>query len=100
MAYDHTTLLALAMLAAKSTNRQTFNPSIAKVTEGSTVVHSFAQGKTALAAGKTIDYVGLEDQISFNQYHNSAGVWAVDNPVTNAAIKMISAKDLSAALGH
>ncbi|MGH2916820.1 MAG: ABC transporter substrate-binding protein [Solirubrobacteraceae bacterium] len=100
VAYDHTTMLALAMLAAKSTDRVTYNPYIAKITQGSTVVHSFAQGKAALAAGKTIDFVGLEGKIAFNKYHNSAGVWSADNPVTNASIKMISAADMSRALGR
>lgn len=99
VAYDHTTMLALAMLAAKSTDRVTFNPYIAKITQGTTIVHTFAQGKAALAAGKTIDFVGLEDQVTFNKYHNSAGVWAADNPVTNAAEKMISSKDMALALG-
>jgi branched-chain amino acid transport system substrate-binding protein len=100
VAYDHATMLALAMLAAKSTDRATFNPYIAKVTQGSTVVHTFVQGKAALAAGKTIDFVGLEDQVTFNRYHNSLGVWSVDNPVTNASLKMISAANIARAEGQ
>jgi ABC-type branched-subunit amino acid transport system substrate-binding protein len=100
VAYDHTVMLALAMLAAKSTNGRTYNSYIAKITQGKTVVHSFAGGKAALAAGKTIDFVGLEGQVSFNRYHNSAGVWSADNPVTNGSLKAITAKDMSAALGH
>jgi ABC-type branched-subunit amino acid transport system substrate-binding protein len=100
VAYDHTILLALAMVAAKSTNRVKFNPFIAKVTEGKTVVHSFAQGVAALKAGKSIDYVGLESQISFNSYHNSGGVWSVTQPLTNRSLKVVSAKDVAAAEGH
>ena len=98
--YDHTTMIALAMLAAHSTSPVTFNPFIAKITQGGTVVHTFAQGKAALAAGKTIDYVGVTGQVSFDRYHNTAGVWAAENPVTNLPVKLISAQDIAVAEGH
>ena len=98
--YDHTIMLALAMLAAKSTNPVKFNPYIAKITTGSTVVHTFAQGKAALAQGKTIDYVGVTGQVSFDKYHNSGGLWAAQNPVTNAVKTLITAKDIALAQGH
>jgi len=98
--YDHTTMLALAMLAAHSTSPVTFNPYIEKITQGRTVVHTFAQGKAALAAGKTIDYVGVTGQVSFDKYHNSAGLWAAENPVTNLPEKLVSARDVTAAEGH
>ena len=98
--YDHTTMIALAMLAAHSTSPVTFNPFIAKITQGGTVVHTFAQGKAALAAGKTIDYVGVTGQVSFDRYHNSAGVWAAEHPVTNLPVSLISAQDIAIAEGH
>jgi len=98
--YDHTTMIALAMLAAHSINPVKFNGYIKKITEGRTVVHTFAQGKAALAAGKTIDYVGVEGQISFDKYHNSGGLWAAENPVTNKVVALISAADISKAEGH
>jgi branched-chain amino acid transport system substrate-binding protein len=98
--YDHTTMMALAMLAAHSTNPVTFNPYIEKITQGRTVVHTFAQGKAALAAGKTIDYVGVTGQVSFDKYHNSAGLWAAENPVTNLPEKLVSARDVTAAEEH
>lgn len=100
VAYDHTIMLALAMVAAKSTNRMVFNPYIAKITQGKTVVHTFAQGVAALRAGKTIDFVGLEGQVTFNRYHNSGGVWSVVQPLTNRSLKIVSAKDMAAAEGH
>ncbi len=100
VAYDHTIMLALAMVAAKSTNRVVFNPYIARVTQGKTVVHTFAQGVAALKAGKTIDFVGLEGQVTFNKYHNSGGVWSVAQPITNRSLKIVSAKDMAAAEGH
>ena len=98
--YDHTTMFALAMLAAHSVNPVVYNPYIAKITQGTTVVHTFAQGKAALAAGKTIDYVGVTGQVSFDKYHNSGGLWAAENPVTNLPEKLVSAKDVAAAEGH
>src|ERR1017187_3059206 len=98
--YDHTTMIALAMLAAHSIDPVTFNPYIEKITQGATVVHTFAQGKAALAAGKAIDYVGVTGQVSFDKYHNSGGLWAAENPVTNQPVKLVSAKDIATAEGH
>lgn len=100
VAYDHTIMLALAMVAAKSTDRQVFNPYIAKITQGSTVVHTFPEGVAALKAGKTIDFLGLEGQVTFNQYHNSGGVWSVAQPITNKSLKTVSSKDIAAAEGR
>jgi hypothetical protein len=34
-------------------------------------VHSFAEGKAALAAGKAIHYVGAGGAVNFNQWHNN-----------------------------
>jgi branched-chain amino acid transport system substrate-binding protein len=98
--YDHTTMIALAMLAAHSTDPATFNPFIEKITQGTTAVHTFAEGEAALAAGKTIDYVGVTGQVSFDKFHNSGGLWAAENPVTNLPESLISAKDIAASEGH
>ena len=62
-AYDHVTMEALAMLAAHSTTGTVYNSYIPKIVSGTVKVDSFAQGKAALAQGKTIDFVGLEGQI-------------------------------------
>ena len=99
VSYDHVTMEALAMLAAHSDVGAVYNSYIPKITTGKVIVNSFAQGKAALAKGETIDYVGLEGQIAFNKYHNSAGIWSADNPVTNATEKMVSSADLAKALG-
>jgi len=98
--YDHATMIALAMLAAHSSDPVTFNPYIEKITQGTTVVHTFAQGKAALAAGETIDYVGVTGQVAFDKYHNSGGLWAAENPVTNLPESLVSAKDIAASEGH
>jgi len=98
--YDNVNMIALAMIAAHSTKPTVFNPYIKKVTEGSTVVHTFAQGEAALKAGKTIDYVGVEGQIHFDKYQNSAGEWGVFQPVTNKQLQVLPASLVTAAEGH
>jgi ABC-type branched-subunit amino acid transport system substrate-binding protein len=98
--YDNVNMMALAMLEAHSTKPTVYNPYIQKVTTGSTVVHTFAQGKAALEAGKTINYVGVEGQIHFDKYHNSAGEWGVFQPLTNKLLKVIPASYVTAAEGH
>ena len=88
------------MLAAKSIVPSVFNPYIRKITEGSTIVHTFAEGKAALAADKTIDDVGVEGQVHFDRYQNSAGVWAALNPITNAPAAVLTPAQVSAAEGR
>jgi branched-chain amino acid transport system substrate-binding protein len=98
--YDDVNLLALAMEAAKSTDPVTYNPFIARVVEGGTAVHNFADGKAALDAGKTIDYVGVEGQITFDKYHNYGGIWGVFRGVgTNVLIDKVTPQDVQASTG-
>jgi branched-chain amino acid transport system substrate-binding protein len=76
--YDGVNVIALAMIAAKSTDPKVFNSAIVKVTApgaGKTVVTSFAAGKKALAEGKQIQYVGAGGPIVFNRWHNSTGAF-------------------------
>jgi hypothetical protein len=76
--YDAVNVMALAMLAANSTSPAVFNKDVTTVTEpgpGKTVVTSYAAGKTALAAGKKIQYVGAGGPIVFNTSHNSTGAF-------------------------
>ena len=78
--YDATNVMALAMLAAKSTEPSVYNKWILRVTaarSGATVVQTFAQGKAALAAGKQIQYVGPTGPEPFNQHHTSTGSFVV-----------------------
>lgn len=77
--YDGVNLLALAMLEAKSTNPQVFNRYIGLIAAGgpgAAVVHTFAEGKAAIAAGHHVRYIGLGGAIGFNRYHNSTGVFS------------------------
>ena len=76
--YDGVNVMALAMIAAKSTSPAVFNRYVVKVTEpgsGKTVVSTFAAGKAALKAGHQIQYVGAGGPIVFNHWHNSTGAF-------------------------
>ncbi len=76
--YDGVNVMALAMIAAKSTSPAVFNKYVVKVTEpgsGKTVVSTYAGGKAALQAGKQIQYVGAGGPIVFNHWHNSTGAF-------------------------
>jgi branched-chain amino acid transport system substrate-binding protein len=98
--YDNVIMLALAMLEAHSTDPLKINSYIPKVTQGSTVVHTYAEGRAALAAGKTIDFVGVEGQVNFDKYHNSAGQWGAFRPLSNKLVAVLSAKQVAQAQGR
>ena len=78
--FDGVIMFSLAMLAAGTTDPSVYNSFITQVTTvrpGATIVHTFAEGKQALAQGKSIAYVGAIGQIAFDQYHNSGGGFQV-----------------------
>lgn len=79
-AFDAVNIASLCMIQTKSTTPATYNSCIMKLTASNpsaTVVHDFASGKSALAQGKTIRYVGVIGSIVFNQYHSSPGEFAI-----------------------
>jgi branched-chain amino acid transport system substrate-binding protein len=74
--YDGAVIMALAMLQAHSVKPSVFNSHILDITQprsGAVIVHTFAQGKAALAAGHQIRYIGAMGPVDFNRYHNSTG---------------------------
>lgn len=73
--YDAINISALAMLEAKSTTSSVWISKIASITGDTSLPHvnTFAQGKQAILAGKSVYYFGATGLITFNQYHNSAG---------------------------
>ena len=92
--YDAITIMALAMVAAKATDPVFYNPYIQKVTSaaaGATVVHTYAEGKSALEAGKTIQYVGAAGVVAFNQWHNSPGGYEVAGYQSNGQLNLVDA---------
>jgi ABC-type branched-subunit amino acid transport system substrate-binding protein len=78
--YDGVMAFALAMDMAKSTEPSVFVKDIPKVTaaaSGATVVKTYAQGVSALKAGKTIQYVGASGAMAFDQYGTANRPYAV-----------------------
>jgi branched-chain amino acid transport system substrate-binding protein len=99
--YDGVNLMALAMLAAKSTSPGVYAPEIVKLaapSPGAVTVNSFAQGKAALAAGKRIRYVGAGGPIAFDQWHNSSGAYeaAVPSGANTKVIGVVTAAQIAA----
>ncbi|MHB8312527.1 MAG: ABC transporter substrate-binding protein, partial [Candidatus Dormibacteria bacterium] len=99
--YDGMTIMALAMLMAKSITGSVYNayiPQVVSAKPGAVVVNTFAEGKKAILAGKKIQYVGVVGPVTFNKYHNFAGQFAVSvfTQATNSeVIKVISGAEIS-----
>jgi len=73
--YDGVVIMALAMLKAHSITPSVYNSAVTDITApgpGKLVVHTFAEGKAALAKGKAIRYVGAGGSVAFNQWHNNS----------------------------
>jgi branched-chain amino acid transport system substrate-binding protein len=99
-AWDSINLMALAAQEAKSTNPGVYNPFIVKVagkSPGAVIVHSFAEGKQALAAGKKIQYVGAVGEITFDQYRNSPGEFEIVKSDGQTPIVTYTAQQVAAA---
>lgn len=78
--YDATTILALAMQEANSTDGAAVQQAILKVSSpspGSVTVSTYAEGLAALKAGKAINYDGVASTDDFDQWHNVAGPMVV-----------------------
>jgi hypothetical protein len=102
--YDAVNVMGLAMVAAKSTSPEKFNPFITRITAagtGKTVVYDYASGKSALEAGKQIQYVGAGGPIAFNQWNNSTGAFEAAHYVSGAIhlVGSVSAKQIAALTG-
>jgi neutral amino acid transport system substrate-binding protein len=89
--YDGMNLAALAMVAAGSTDVAKWKPWIATIGDGvpgAVVVHSFAQGVSALKAGKKIRYIGPGGPTSFDAYHDSPGIFQIDTYSPSGAVRV------------
>jgi branched-chain amino acid transport system substrate-binding protein len=78
--FDAVNIMALCMLQTKSTTGSVYNGCIMGLTNpnpSATVVHTFKDGKAALAQGKKIRYEGVLGQIVLNKYHSSPGEFAI-----------------------
>jgi branched-chain amino acid transport system substrate-binding protein len=79
-AWDSINLMALAAEEAKSAKPAVFRPFIVKVatpSPGAVKVHSFAEGKKAILAGKKIQYIGAVGTITFDRFNNSPGSFEI-----------------------
>ena len=79
--YDAVNISALAMLEANTTEPSKYNEFITKVTapsSGAKVVHTYAEGKKAIEAGTTIQYVGASGPLIFDKYHSAKRTFAYD----------------------
>lgn len=100
--YDAVNIMALAMIKAHSVVPSKYNGSILAVTApqaGAVVVHTFAEGKTALAAGKQIQYVGPGGPALFDQYHGAPPQFAIerwDAKGTNVILTTLTPADIAA----
>ena len=99
--YDAITMMALAMIMAKTPDPSFFNQYIAQVvadSPGATEVHSYQEGMQALAAGKKIHYVGAGGPIVLDKYHNSSGAFEIDGYAadgSNPQLDVVSAADIA-----
>jgi ABC-type branched-subunit amino acid transport system substrate-binding protein len=92
--YDGGVLMALAMTKAKSTVPAVYNKYITQIMTpgaGKTVVYSYAQGKQALAAGKSIQYIGAGGFLNLNKYHNVNGVFEIERWQPSGGFKLVGA---------
>jgi branched-chain amino acid transport system substrate-binding protein len=99
--YDGIVMMALAMIMAKTPDPTFYNKYISQVvadTPGATEVHSYKEGMDALAAGKTIHYVGAGGPIVLDQYHNSSGAFELVGYAANGStpqLDTVSAADIA-----
>jgi ABC-type branched-subunit amino acid transport system substrate-binding protein len=78
--YDSVSIMALAMIEARSITPADYRPFITTVTaaaSGATVVHTYAEGSRALSDGKRIQYVGASGVLAFNRYQSAPRAFGV-----------------------
>jgi branched-chain amino acid transport system substrate-binding protein len=99
--YDAIVVMALAMIMARTPDPTFYNryiPQVVADTPSATEVHSYKEGKDALAAGKTIRYVGAGGPIVLDQYHNSSGAFELVGYAASGAypqIDIVSAAEIA-----
>ena len=79
--YDGINLAALAMIMSKSTSPSVYSADIVKIgngVAGATVCYSFAACASLLKSGKSIRYEGPGGPTSFDNYHDSTGIFQID----------------------
>ena len=99
--YDAIVMMALAMIMAKTPDPNFYNkyiPQVVADSPGAVEVHSYKEGRDALASGKTIHYVGAGGPIVLDQYHNSSGAFELVGYAANGQtpqLDTVSAADIA-----
>ena len=78
--YDAVTIVALAIVAAGTTDPAVFNPFVRTITaggSGTVEVHAYVEGLTALRTGHMIQYVGPSGPLAFDKWQNAPGGFSV-----------------------
>jgi hypothetical protein len=100
--YDAVNIMALAMIKAGSVTPAKYNSEIRAVTSprsGAVVVHNFAAGKAALAAGKQIQYIGPGGPALFDQYQGAPPEFNLerwDSHGNNVILATLTPQEISA----
>jgi branched-chain amino acid transport system substrate-binding protein len=105
--YDSNIVAALAMVAAKATSPEKYQPYISKVSgapgAGRVEVSTYAEGLKDLQAGKQIVYIGTSGPMLWDQYHNREGDFQAlkYDPASreNKAIATITSQELKQVRG-
>jgi ABC-type branched-subunit amino acid transport system substrate-binding protein len=90
--YDGINLAALAMIMAKSTSPSAYGPDMIAIgngVPGATICYSFADCAAGLKAGKTIRYEGPGGPTNFDSYHDSTGIFQVDDYSPNGQVNVV-----------
>jgi branched-chain amino acid transport system substrate-binding protein len=90
--YDGINLAALAMIMSKSTTPSVYSADIVKIgngVPGATVCYSFAACASLLKSGKSIRYEGPGGPTSFDNYHDSTGIFQVDTYSPNGTVNTV-----------
>jgi branched-chain amino acid transport system substrate-binding protein len=90
--YDSITIMALAMTAAHTDHPRDYNswiPRVANPGPGKVIVHTYAAGVRALAAGKRIRFIGASGPADFNRWHNSTGAFEVARFVAAGQVRLV-----------
>ncbi|MEP6751280.1 MAG: ABC transporter substrate-binding protein [Candidatus Dormiibacterota bacterium] len=99
--YDAIVMMGLAMIMAKTPDPAFYNkyiPQVVADSAGAIEVRSYKEGRDALAAGKTIHYVGAGGPIVLDQYHNASGAFELVGFGANGAtpqLDTVSAADIA-----
>jgi ABC-type branched-subunit amino acid transport system substrate-binding protein len=96
-AYDCAIVIALAAIAAESTDPAVFNDEIENVTKDGTECSSFADCKELLENGEDIDYVGASGPLQLERPDPTFGRYAVGQFQDDGSLEIVGDQDVNLA---